>query len=153
MALMRTLAVFVLAASIAAVPAFAATPRAKVQVRATTVGSALADQRGRALYLRSLDVSSKSTCYGSCAAAWPPLLTSAKPLAGSGAKQALLGTTKRKDGKLQVTYAGHPLYFAGRDPEPGQITAQGTAATWWLVASSGKKITKLPGGGYIGTTT
>ena len=150
---MRILALCVLAASIAVVPAFAAAPHAKVLVRSTAVGKVLVDAHGRTLYARSIDVSRKSTCYGSCAAAWPPFLTSAKPLAGSGAKQALLGTAKRKDGTLQVTYAGHPLYFYGQDTKPGEISGQGTASSWWLVGSSGAKITKLPGGGYIGTTT
>ena len=98
----------------------------------TAVGTALVDARGRALYTRSIDMSRKSTCYGSCAAAWPPFLTSAKPLAGAGVKQALLGTSKRTNGTLQVTYAGHPLYYDGQHEQPGQITAQGTASTWWL---------------------
>ena len=150
---MRVVALFVLVAVIAAVPAFAAPPHAKVLARSTAVGVVLVDARGRTLYIRSIDVSHKSTCYGSCAAAWPPFLTSAKPLAGAGAKQALLGTAERRDGKLQVTYAGHPLYYFGQDLKPGQISGQGTAATWWLIGSSGKKIATLPGGGYIGTTT
>ena len=150
---MRLLVVIALVAGFAAVPASASPPRVQVAVHTTTVGTALADARGRALYFRAVDGTRKSTCYGTCAAAWPPLLTSAKPLAGLGAKQTLLGTTKRTDGKLQVTYAGHPLYYFGQDLKPGQITGQGTAGTWWLVAPTGKKIAKLPGGGYIGTTT
>jgi predicted lipoprotein with Yx(FWY)xxD motif len=150
---MRILVASLLAASIAAVPAFASPPRAKVLVRSTSVGTALVDARGRALYTRSIDLSHKSTCYGSCAKAWPPYLTSAKPLAGPGVKQALLGTTTRTNGTQQVTYAGHPLYYDGQHAQPGQITGQGTASTWWLMGSSGKKITKLPDGGYIGTTT
>jgi predicted lipoprotein with Yx(FWY)xxD motif len=150
---MRVLAVLAVAASVAVVPALAAIPRAKVVVRPTPVGTVLADSHGRSLYTRSLDMSRKSTCYLACAAAWPPLLTSAKPVAGSGAKQTLLGTSRRTNGVLQVTYAGHPLYYHGPDLQPGQISGQGTASTWWLVGSSGQKITKLPNGGYIGTTT
>jgi predicted lipoprotein with Yx(FWY)xxD motif len=150
---MRILAILAIAASVSVVPALAAVPQAKVLVRPTSVGKVLVDARGRSLYTRSLDTSRKSTCYGSCAAAWPPFLTSAKPVAGAGAKQALLGTTRRTNGKLQVTYAGNPLYYAGQDVQPGQISRQGTASTWWLIGSSGQKITKLPGGGYIGTTT
>ncbi len=149
---MRLLAVFALIAVIAAVPAFAAPPHAKVLVRSTTVGGVLVDARGRTLYLRAIDTSHKSTCYGSCAAAWPPFVTTAKPVAGSGVKQALLGTAKRKDGKLQVTYAGHPLYFYGQDAKAGQMSGQGSGGNWWVLASSGEKITKTsnPAGG---TTT
>jgi predicted lipoprotein with Yx(FWY)xxD motif len=148
---MRRLVVIALLAGLAAIPVSASLPRVKVAVHITTVGSALSDSHGRALYVRALD-SHTSTCYGSCAVAWPPLLTAAKPVAGRGAKQSLLGTTKRKDGRLQVTYAGHPLYYFGPDLRPGQITGQGTAGTWWLVTPAGKKIAKLGDGGYIGTT-
>jgi predicted lipoprotein with Yx(FWY)xxD motif len=156
---MRLLAVFALVAVIVAVPAFAAPPHAKVLVRSTAVGAVLVDARGRTLYLRTIDRSHTSTCYGSCAAAWPPFLTSAKPLAGSGVTQALPGTAKRKDGPLQVTYAGHPLYFFGRDTKAGQISGQASGGTWWVLGASGQKITKRstptgtmtgPSGGYGG---
>jgi len=148
---MRAFAVS-LVALIAATSAGAAPSRAKVQLHTTPVGVALADAHGRALFVRSLD-SRTSTCYGACATAWPPFLTTAKPLAGAGVTQSLLGTAKRKDGKLQVTYAGRPLYYHDLDVKPGTITGQGAASTWWLIGSSGKKITRLPNGGYIGTTT
>jgi hypothetical protein len=66
-------------------------------------------------------------------------------------KQALLGTAKRNDGTLQVTYAGHPLYFFGQDTKAGQISGQATAGTWWVLGASGKKITKTSP--PAGTTT
>jgi predicted lipoprotein with Yx(FWY)xxD motif len=137
---MRALAVS-LVALIAATSAGAAPSRAKVQLHTTSVGVALADAHGRALFVRSLD-SRTSTCYGACASAWPPFLTTGRPLAGAGVKQSLL-----------VTYAGRPLYYHDLDVKPGTITGQGAASTWWLIGSSGQKITKLPNGGYIGTTT
>src|SRR3977135_1664721 len=157
---MRPLAVLALIAAIVAVPAFAAPPHAKVLVRSTAVGDVLVDTRGRTLYLRTIDTLRKSTCYGSCATAWPPFITSGTPRAGSGVQQALLGTAKRTDGTLQVTYAGHRLYFFGQDTKAGQIAGQATAGTWWALGASGKKITKTstpvgtttapPGGGYGG---
>ena len=52
-----------------------------------------------------------------CKRSWHPLLTKGRPLAGRGVKANLLGTTTRKDGKVQVTYNGHPLYF---DNRPGE---------------------------------
>ena len=64
----------------------------------------------------------------------PPLMTKAKPVAGPGVKQALLGTTKRPNGKLQVTYNGHPLYrYVGGTSRPhrrraGEPTAFGTSS-------------------------
>src|ERR1700730_9983522 len=119
---MRLFALLALVAFVVAVPALGAPPRAKVLVRPTSVGSVLVDARGRTLYMRAIDTSHKSTCYGACASAWPPFLTSGKPLAGSGVKQALLGTAKRTDGTLQVTYANHPLYFFGNDTKAGQVS-------------------------------
>jgi predicted lipoprotein with Yx(FWY)xxD motif len=148
---MRLLAVSALIAVIVAVPAFAAPPHAKVLVRPTAVGEVLVDARGRTLYLRAIDAPRKSTCYGSCASAWPPFVTSAAPRAGASVKQALLGTSKRKDGTLQVTYAGHPLYFHGQDVKAGEISGQASGSMWWVVAASGQKITKTAT--PAGTTT
>ena len=49
----------------------------------------------------------------------------------------MLGTTKRSDGKLQVTYAGHPLYFFAEDTQAGQTKGQALnffGAPWYVVA-------------------
>jgi predicted lipoprotein with Yx(FWY)xxD motif len=148
---MRLLTVFALVAVIVAVPAFAAPPTAKVLIRSSSLGAVLVDARGRTLYLRAIDRSRRSTCYGSCAAAWPPFLTSGRPLAGSGVKQALLGTTTRKDGTRQVTYARHPLYFFGQDTKAGQMSGQASGGTWWVLGASGQRITKTST--PAGTTT
>ena len=89
------------------------------------------------------DNGSTSTCYGSCAAIWPPLLTKAKPIAGPGVRASLLGTTKRADGKLEVTYGGRPLYYFVSDHKPGQTTGQGlnqSGAPWWVISATGKEI-------------
>src|SRR5512141_2774253 len=105
---MRTkLATVVVLAGALAVPAAApASPtHAKVMLRATSIGQVLVDGRGRTLYLFEADRIAKSSCYGQCAAASPPFLASAAPLAGHGIKQGLLRTAKRSDGKLQVVYA------------------------------------------------
>jgi predicted lipoprotein with Yx(FWY)xxD motif len=96
--------------------------------------------------LFTADKGKKSTCYGQCAGYWPPLFA-AKPTVGAGLKASLLGTTKRKDGKLQVTYAGHPLYFFAQDKKAGQINGQGFVhfgGSWWVVSTAGTKITSKP---------
>ena len=109
------------------------------------LGTFLVDAKGRSLYLWVADKGSKSTCSGACAQAWPPLITTGKPLAGSGTQASLLGTTKRSDDTLEVTYAGHPLYYFAGDGQPGQTTGQATdgfGADWFVVAPDGKAITK-----------
>jgi predicted lipoprotein with Yx(FWY)xxD motif len=74
-------------------------------------GTILFDATGQAIYLFDVETTSKPACYGACAKAWPPVLTEGSPVAGAGVHGALLGTTKRTDGTVQVTYKGHPLYF------------------------------------------
>lgn len=63
------------------------------------------------LYSFSQDTATTSACTGACANAWPPLLTSASPVAAPGVDASQLGSIQRADGSFQVTYAGHPLYL------------------------------------------
>lgn len=101
-------------------------------------GRVVADAKGEAFYIFDKEQSSKSECYGACARAWPPVLTSGRPRAGKGAERGLLGTTKRTDGKLQVTYAGRPLYYYV-DDTPGNILCQNVSefGGLWLVVEPG----------------
>jgi predicted lipoprotein with Yx(FWY)xxD motif len=93
---------------------------ATVKVVSSQFGRVIADKRGEAFYLFDKEAGRRSRCYGECAVAWPPVLTKGKPRAGMGADADLLGTTKRRNGKVQVTYNGHPLYYY-KDDEPGRI--------------------------------
>ena len=129
---------------------------ALVSVRKTTLGKVLIDARGHTLYLFEKDKKGKSSCYGACATYWPAVITSAKPRPGTGVRVSLLGVSKRTDGQLQVTYAGHPLYTFIADKKPGQTTGEGLnnfGAKWDAVASNGHSIepaTPSSGGGYGG---
>ena len=118
---------------------------AAVALRTTQLGATLVDSHGRTLYLFEKDTTTASTCDGACASVWPPLTTNGKPQAQAGISAAKLGTTKRNDGKVEVTYAGHPLYYYVSDTEPGQLSGEGLdqfGATWDAVAPSGKGIDK-----------
>jgi len=124
----------------AAAPSGAATT---VSLRKLNVGNALVDSQGRTLYLFEADKGPMSTCNGACASLWPPDMTSGKPKAGPGVDAAKLGTTKRSDGTLEVTYNGHPLYRYAPDTKAGQDTGQGLnqfGAKWYVLAASGSKI-------------
>ena len=120
-------------------------------------GTYLVGPNGRAIYLWVADTGDKSNCSGACAVAWPPVITSGKPTAGTGVNAGDLGTTTRSDGKEEVTYKGHPLYYFVADKSAGQLKGQGSnsfGAKWWLVAPSGMAITS--GGsssGGSGTST
>ena len=116
---------------------------ATLKIARTPLGRILVDSRGITLYDFPKDKGTTSSCYGACAALWPPLTTKGKPIAGRGVRASLLGTTKRKDGKLEVTYNRHPLYFFVSDRKPGQTTGQGLnqfGAPWWVLSPAGKEI-------------
>jgi predicted lipoprotein with Yx(FWY)xxD motif len=108
-----------------------------------SLGTMLADAKGRTLYLWEADQGAKSACDGPCADAWPPLTTDGKPSAGEGVKADLLGTSKRADGTLGVTYAGHPLYYFTGDTAAGQANGQDSdafGADWYVVSPAGSAI-------------
>jgi len=127
----------------AAIAATNSTRAATVAAAHTGLGTVIVDSRGRTLYLFEKDKRGHSACAGACATYWPPLLTSAKPVAKAGLKQSLLGTIRRSDGRMQVTFAGHPLYLFFGDGKRGDSNGEGLhdfGAGWYVLAPSGKKI-------------
>ncbi len=111
-----------------------------IQTAHTSLGTVLTDAKGITVYLFEADTTTKPTCYSACVSAWPAVLTTGAPAAGSGAKASLLGTVKRTDGKSQVTYAGHPLYYFIESTKPGNVSGQGVngfGAHWDAVRPSG----------------
>jgi predicted lipoprotein with Yx(FWY)xxD motif len=126
---------------------------AELEARTTALGRILVDGRGRTLYLYTPDKGKTSVCYGKCAAAWPPLLTTGKPHAGKGTRAARLETTKRKDGSLQVTYHGHPLYYFVEDERAGQTAGQGLGNVWYVLSPAGAKREKTAPATTTTTTT
>jgi len=141
----RVLTTIALAAAMAAVVAGTSVgaSRATVKTRHGKLGTFLVDGKGKTLYLFEADKTSKSTCNDACATYWPPLLTSGKPKVAGKARKSLLGTTRRKDGKTQVTYKGHPLYSFVSDTKAGQTMGEGVdgfGAEWYVLGANGKKI-------------
>jgi predicted lipoprotein with Yx(FWY)xxD motif len=123
---------------------------AKVGVAKTGLGRVLVDGRGRTLYLFAKDKRGTSTCTAQCAGYWPPLIAAGKPLAGPGAKASLLGTTRRADGRLQVTYNHHPLYTFVKDMQKGQTNGEAIdafGAKWYAVSAAGARLEKNDAGG------
>jgi predicted lipoprotein with Yx(FWY)xxD motif len=148
-------------AATAATPKTSSGASATVGVANSSLGSILVDSTGRTLYLFKADVGTKSACTGACATAWPPLLATGKPLAGTGLTASKLGTITRSGGSQQVTYNGHPVYEFIKDQKPGQTTGQGVTAfgaAWFALSPSGSQISATPptpatggssgGGGY-----
>ena len=126
---MRTLLTLLTVVAVAAVSAGVgqASPQAKNTIVAakSRYGTVLFDGKGRALYGFTRDK------------------RGGKLRAGKGVKPKLLGTVKRKNGRLQVTYNGWPLYYYVNDVRPGQITCQNVnefGGLWLVVSPSGKLI-------------
>lgn len=113
-----------------------------VKVVDSQFGRVLADAKGEAFYLFDAEERPRAECYGACAEAWPPVLTKGAPRAGAGARQSKLGRTRRRDGSMQVTYAGHPLYYYVQDT-PGNILCQNVdefGGLWLVVKPSGEPV-------------
>ena len=136
----------VVAACVLAATAVGSTKTSTIALRRTAVGNVLVAANGRTLYLFTADKGKTSICYGQCASFWPPLIAT-KPSVGRGLKASLLGTTTRKDGRRQVTYGGHPLYFFAKDRKAGDVKGQAFVhfgGAWWVVSAAGRKITAKP---------
>ena len=119
-----------------------AADRGILNVRASAYGQILFDGRGFVLYAFTHDPDGRSACTGSCAASWPPFLAP-RPRAGAGARSSFLGTTRRGDGSVQVTYAGRPLYYYVGDRKPGQILCQNVeefGGLWLVIRGNGKLV-------------
>ena len=134
-----------------------------VKIKKTGAGTVLTNAAGFTLYTFQADKGSTSVCYGACAQFWPPVIGTAH-LATGQKISGHFGTTTRKDGKIQVTYDGHPLYTYAGDTQPGQTSGNGinqdggiwnviTTAAGGAGAAAGSTPTAAPspgsgGGGY-----
>src|SRR5215204_1856738 len=119
---------------------------AVVKLGSTSFGRVIVGSHGKTLYEWAHDRTRRSTCYGKCARAWPPLVTRGKPRAVTGARSALLGTRLRRDGRRQVTYHGHPLYYFAKDKKAGQTAGAGLTAfggRWDPVSAVGSPVRKM----------
>jgi predicted lipoprotein with Yx(FWY)xxD motif len=131
--------------AVGAASAFAAGGTTIVRVAQSNLGRVLVDAHGKTLYVWAHDKTPKSTCNGACAEYWPPLLTKGRPQTNSGANSKLLSTSKRSDGRVQVTYAGHPLYYFALDTKAGQTKGEGLTdfgGRWDPISAAGQAVRK-----------
>ena len=113
---------------------------ATIVLRGSEFGSMLFDSAKQAIYVFENDRPDETVCYGECAEAWPPVYTEGPPNAGRGVDPSLLGTVERRDGRIQVTYAGKPLYFYAHE-SPGEVRCHNVdlnGGLWWVVGPGGK---------------
>ena len=114
--------------------------RARIVARGSEFGRILFDANGQVVYVFENDRPNRSACTSpDCVEAWPPVLTRDPPTAGAGVNAGRLGTIRRSNGKLQVTYDGRPLYFYEHEG-PGEIRCHNVSlhgGLWWVVTPSG----------------
>jgi predicted lipoprotein with Yx(FWY)xxD motif len=105
----------------------------------TGLGPVLEDNHGRVLYIYTPDGTSRVTCTGQCAAAWPPVIVAsgAHPSATGAAQASLVGTLPDPAGGAIATYAGHPLYTYAGDSGPGVASGQGSGGVWYVITPGG----------------
>jgi predicted lipoprotein with Yx(FWY)xxD motif len=136
-AAVSVVALAVLGASVATAGGQAATaPGALKTVRIGAV-TVLADAKGRTLYWFAPDTATRSACYGSCAAYWPPVKG---PAAAGPGVTGTLSVLTRTGGSVQAAYDGHPLYTYVGDRAPGQANGNGlnlNGGLWHEVTASG----------------
>jgi predicted lipoprotein with Yx(FWY)xxD motif len=116
-----------------------------VSLRTTKLGPILVNAKGHTLYMFAKDRNGKSSCNGSCTKFWPPSLQRGKATAGSGVKASLIGTTKRSNGSVQLTYNKHPLYTFVLDKKAGQTNGEDQlafGARWYAVSGKGTAVVK-----------
>ncbi len=102
-----------------------------------TFGSLLVTSNGITLYHLTSEQPGSIGCTGTCATSWPPLLAGTKIKAGSGASASKLGTIRRPDGSLQVTYDRLALYRYAPDTKAGDVKGQGAGGVWFAVTPAG----------------
>jgi len=113
----------------------------------------LVTRNGITLYSLSVEQKGRFVCTNSqCLSFWTPLVV-AKGVRPAGAPS--LGTVRRPDGRLQVTYRGRPLYTFYLDRKRGDAKGEGfkDVGTWHAASPSGAMNAAKPpaspyGGGY-----
>jgi predicted lipoprotein with Yx(FWY)xxD motif len=109
-----------------------------------TLGEYLTGQNGMSLYVLTTDTPDTSSCSGTCATNWPPLVApSGATTTGPSSATGAFATITRSDGIVQVTYNHMPLYYFSGDSAAGDTKGQGKNNTWFVAPVSGS----VPSGG------
>jgi len=104
-----------------------------VKAAAIAAGTVLVGPSGRTLYIFDNDTGTTSTCSGGCATIWPALVATGTPKGGATVVATKLAAAPQADGKDQVVYNGHPLYYFSGDTAPGD--AMGLSIPKWHAIS------------------
>lgn len=120
-------------------PAPVAAPTTDIAVTSGTgvLGDILVGDGGLTVYGFTNDTEARSTCYGACAEAWPPVLVDADWNVSPDLDLGIFATTERDDGTLQLVAGKWPLYYFAGDAVPGDVNGQGSGDVWFAVDLDG----------------
>lgn len=110
-------------------------------------GTYIVDSAGTSLYM--LEGNRDGTkCTGACLEAWPPLLVGdTQPNAAPSLQASMVGSIKRPDGAMQVTYNNHPLHRYAADTGRGRTAGHGVRdqwGEWYLLTPEGEESASAP---------
>ncbi|OCT11155.1 hypothetical protein A8709_05580 [Paenibacillus pectinilyticus] len=100
--------------------------------KSDSLGTYLVDANGMTLYLFTKDKGDPNSCVGSCLANWP-IFYDANLTVSSDLQASDFGVLTRKDGTMQSTYKGWPLYYWVKDHHPGDTTGQNVGKVWFVL--------------------
>ncbi len=104
-----------------------------VKAGSSPLGQILVDEAGNTLYAFTNDTDAKSTCTGTCAEAWPPVIVDASWTVAPGLDSGVFSTVVRDDGSEQLMAGKFPLYRFSGDARPGDVNGQGSGGVWFVV--------------------
>lgn len=106
-----------------------------VRSASSPLGDILVGEDGMTLYGFTNDIDGVSTCTGTCADAWPPVLVSADWTVGPGLDSGIFSTVRRDDGSEQLVAGKWPLYYYSGDSAAGDLLGQGSGEVWYVVGT------------------
>jgi predicted lipoprotein with Yx(FWY)xxD motif len=136
----------------ASAPAPVPTSTIAVKVADIPAGKILVGPDGKTLYGFTNDVNATSTCYSTCATAWPPVLVGSEWTVGPGLDSGVFSTITRDDGTIQLVAGKFPLYEYSGDATPGDTKGQGSGDVWFVMGSEAKLLKELAGQSPATTT-
>src|SRR5262245_7422496 len=118
-----------------------------VTVKSATndLGTLLTGSDGRTLYGFTNDTQATSTCFGTCATTWPPVIVPEDWQVGPGLDSAVFSTIIRTDGERQLVAGKYPLYEFSGDATAGDTNGQGSGGVWFVVGPDAALIMNAAG--------
>jgi predicted lipoprotein with Yx(FWY)xxD motif len=98
------------------------------------LGTLLVGADGKTLYAFTNDTAATSTCFGTCATAWPPVIVPEDWQVGPGLDSAVFSSIIRTDGQRQLVAGKYPLYSFSGDTAPGETNGEGSGGVWFVIA-------------------